>query len=70
MKVNAEDSGGPPILGSLRAEIAFDQCGLPQPSVDLESLQGQLDCAREVKDYTRPARKAKLSKKSVPERSG
>ena len=28
-KVKAVDSGGPTILGSLRAEIAFDQCGLP-----------------------------------------
>ena len=40
LKVKAEDSSGPPILESLRAEIAFDQCGLPQPSVDKESLQG------------------------------
>ena len=46
LKVKAEDSGGPPILGSLRAEVAFDQCGLHQPSVDLGSLQGKLDCAR------------------------
>ena len=28
-KVKAVDSGGPTILESLRAEIAFDQCGLP-----------------------------------------
>ena len=35
---------------------------LMQPSVDLESLQGQLDCAREVRGCARPARKAELSK--------
>ena len=29
LNVKTEDSGGPTILESLRAEVAFDQCGLP-----------------------------------------
>ena len=46
------------ILGSLRAEIAFDQCGLSLP----------LTLEPEVATYKLPARKAELSK-SVPGRS-